>query len=219
MNKRLVIKTALICWGIFLVIIGGILYFMNNPENQIKRETTTVLVANMNIKAGQKLTSDLYRKIKIPVDFVTPKMVKASELSVSKVYGNNVWCTSEIYRGEYIMKDDLDTIGAKVKKDLRITIIPLDMEGRLANLIKKGSVVDLRVQEAGSNNSTKLVLQGLEILDMLDEAGNSTVLSAPSRKAYIKVMLDRNKLDALYKAQNAGKIIMELYVSPLQQIH
>jgi hypothetical protein len=210
MNRRIIIKTVFICSGSFCILLAILIYFFYNPNTQSKQELVDVLIARNDIKIGQKISENLYNIKKIPLEYATPMMLTTKEIT------ENMWCVKDILFNEYILKDCIDKNITNLKKDLRITVIPVDMDGRLANLIKKGSLIDIRIRQDGISEKSRLVLSGLNILDVLDESGNPSNVLAASRKAYIKLMLEREQLDALYSAQNKGKIIFELYVSPFQ---
>lgn len=64
--------------------------------------------------------------------------------------------------------------------------IPVDMEDRLANLINKGSIIDIKVLPIEQKGFLKLVLSKIRVSDMLDENGLSSgmTLFIPTRRNF-----------------------------------
>ena len=92
----------------------------------------------------------------------------------------------------------------------------MDMEDRLANLIKKGSVLDIKVLPEDRKTLPKLVLSRIMVSDVLDENGLSSGDAIGNRKGYIVVVLDSEQRNRIYAAMQYGKLMYELYCDSTQ---
>jgi hypothetical protein len=93
----------------------------------------------------------------------------------------------------------------------------MDVEGRLANLIQKGSLIDIKVALEDRKAPPQTVLSKVFVEDILDENGLSLGENIGSRKAYAKVVLDNTQRDRLYVAAQYGKLLYELYCNGAQE--
>ena len=96
-------------------------------------------------------------------------------------------------------------------------ILPMDVEGRLANLIKKSSLIDIKVELKDTKAPPQTVLSRVFVEDILDENGLSLGENIGSKKAYAKVVLNNTQRDRLYVATLYGKLLYELYCDNTQK--
>ena len=87
----------------------------------------------------------------------------------------------------------------------------------LANLINKGSLIDIKVKFKNSKASPQTVLSRIIVEDILDENGLSLGENIGSKKAYAKVVLDKAQRDRVYVASQYGVLIYELYCDNTQR--
>lgn len=121
-----------------------------------------------------------------------------------------------ILKGDYIPEYDLLPPNKWYKDDDRTITLSMDVEGRLANLIKKGSLIDIKVEFKDSKVPPQTVLSRVFVEDILDENGLSLGENIGSKKAYAKVVLDKAQRDRIYVALQYGTLIYELYCDNTQ---
>ena len=93
----------------------------------------------------------------------------------------------------------------------------MDVEGRLANLIRKSSLIDIRVLFKDRKVAPQTVLSRVFVEDILDENGLSLEENIGSKKAFAKVVLNQAQRDRLYVAAQCGQLIYELYCDTTQK--
>lgn len=214
MIKKAIIKTILICTGIFLLLAAGTMYMLfYNGVLEIGEPELQVIVASTNIQKGDEITAGMVEIKTIKQSAINENMI----MSTSEVYGKKA--VNDIKKGDYIRKHEL--IEIKYTDEQRITVIEADINARLANLIKRGSKIDIRVYI--EDKGFPLVLSGIEVEDILDETGSADPEMLGSKKAYIKLILNREQMDILYAlkkyADETGeKLIIELYADETQPV-
>lgn len=212
MGKRIVIKTALICFGIFLIInsIALVYIFKQYPLDVEGR--ISVVVAAVDIVEGA---------------IIEEKHIKTKEIQQSA--SNNLLVTdigqvigkktmTKITRNDYVRANTLKAKQDWFQDDERIIILPMSIEERLANLIQKGSYVDIRLKkEAGDIVET--ILYKVRVADVLDEAGTSVDSKSAmnSKTNYMQLVLDKDERQKIYTATSSGKLIYELYCDESQK--
>lgn len=210
MNKRIILKTVLICIGIFLILASAGVYFFSSRYELDTEKKYQVVMAVADIPVGSVITENMVSYKTIKESGFTPHMLQKSE----QVVGKKV--LSPILKGDYIPRYNLLPQDKWHKDDERTIILPVDVEGRLANLIKKGSVINIKVLPADKNTLPKLVLSKITVSDMLDENGLSSGDAIGSRKGYIVVVLDEEQRKRVYAATQYGKLMNELYCDSTQ---
>jgi|LSQX01.2.fsa_nt_gb Flp pilus assembly protein CpaB len=205
MNKRIIIKTTLICIGIFLILSSAGIYFFSTKYELDKEEKHQVVIAAADISVGSIITENMVTEKTIKESGLTPHMLQNSE----QVVGMKV--LSPILKGDYIPQYNLLPSDKWHKDDDRTIILTVDMEERLANLIKKGSVIDIKVLPEERKALPKLVLSRIMVSDVLDENGLSSGDAIGNRKGYIVVVLDNQQRNRIYAAIQYGKLMYELY--------
>jgi hypothetical protein len=179
MNKRIILKTTLICIGIFLILSSAGIYFFSAKYELDTEKKYQVIVAEADIPVGSIITENMVNYKIIKESGLTPHMLQNSE----QVVGMKV--LSPILKGDYIPQYNLLPSDKWHKDDDRTIILTVDMEDRLANLIKKGSIIDIKVLPEDRKTLPKLVLSRIMVSDVLDENGLSSGNAIGNRKGYI----------------------------------
>jgi len=214
MIKKAVIKTVLICTGIFLLLAAGSLYVLfSNGILTVGEPELPVIVASKDIQKGDKITVGMVEHKIIKQSAINENMI----IATNEIYGKIA--TNKIKKGDYIRKHEL--IEEKYTDEQRITVIETEINDRLANLVKKGSRIDIRIYD--KEKGFPVVLSGIEVEDILDETGTVLSETLGSKKAYIKLILDRVQMDTLYAlkkyaAITGEKLIIELYTDETQTV-
>ncbi|QNU67130.1 flagella basal body P-ring formation protein FlgA [Ruminiclostridium herbifermentans] len=212
MSKRLIIKTALICFGIFLILNTLIFTFLLKKYPLDLEEHILVPVAAVDIAQGTVIQEKHY-KIK---DVQKSALNSSIAIDIGQIMGKRA--KSEIKRNDYIRDSDLVAKGNWFKDDERIIVLPMSIEERLANLIKKGSYVDIRLKRE-SSDIVETILYKVKVEDVLDEMGNSldSKASMNTKTAYMELILDEEERQKIYSATMSGKLIFELYCDEMQK--
>jgi Flagellar basal body P-ring biosynthesis protein len=211
MNKRLILKTAMICIGIFIIMTSlGIYYLLHNYEFDTEKKFQ-VLIASTDILPGDIINESM----------VSQRTIKNSSLNsymitdTGKIIGKKA--LSRINTGDYIVNYNLLPKDKWHTDDEKIIILPMDIEARLANLIRKGSLIDIKVAPNQALAIPETVLSKVTIEDILDENGLSLGNSLGSKKAYAVVILNNEQRNKVYIASQIGKLIFELYCDNSQK--
>lgn len=205
MNKRLVIKTTLICTGIY-IILAGIAVFALNSNCQLDTEKRiSVMVAANDILPGEVIKDFMveYRNIR-ESDF-SPNMLTQKDQYI------NFKTSILVKSGDYIFSYNLMSPDKWKSEDARTIVLPMNIDERLANLMQKGSIINIKVLPEGRKTIPKLVLSRITVSYMLDENGLSMGDSIGNKKAYAVVVLNDLQRDRLYAAMQDGKLMYELY--------
>ena len=210
MNKRLIVKTTLICIGIFLILSSAGIYFFSTKYELDTEKKYHVIVAEADIPVGSIITENMITYKTVKESGLTPHMLQNSEQAI----GMKV--LSPILKGDYISGYNLLPSDKWHKDDERTIILTVDMEDRLANLIKKGSVIDIKVLPEDRKTLPKLVLSRIMVSDVLDENGLSSGDAIGNRKGYIIIVLDSEQRNRIYAAMQYGKLMYELYCDSTQ---
>jgi len=211
MNKRIVLKTVLVCFGIFLILASAGIYFFASRYELDTEKRYQVIVAETDIPMGEVITNEMVIYKTIKESGFTSHMIQSPD----QVIGMKT--LDPVMKGDYISGYDLLPPDKWYRDDSRTIILPMDVEGRLANLIKKGSLIDIKVHLKDSMVPPKTVLSRVFVEDILDENGLSLGENIGSKKAYAKVVLDKAQRDRVYVASQYGTLIYELYCDNTQK--
>lgn len=140
MNKRIILKTVLVCLGIFLILTSAGIYFFSSRYELDMEKKYQVVIAATDIPVGSVITDEMVAYKTIKESGYNAHMLQSSEQAVG------MKALSPILKGDYIPAYDLLSPDKWYKEDDRTIILPMDVEGRLANLIKKGSLIDIKVE-------------------------------------------------------------------------
>lgn len=212
MVKRVIIKTVLVCIGIFLILstIAAAYIFKKYPLDV--EERISVVVAAADLAEGTVIGEKDVISKEVPLSAGNSSMAA----NIEQVIGKKV--RTKTQRNDYIRNQDLISRENWYKDEERIIILPVSIEERLANLIKKGSYVDIRLKKE-PDAPIETILNKVKVEDILDETGIPLDSKAGknSRTAYMKLVLGRNDRQKLYTARSAGKLIYELYCDDTQK--
>lgn len=101
MNKRIIIKTTLICIGIFFILSSAGIYFFSAKYELDTEKKYQVIVAEADIPAGSVITENMVSYKTIKESGLTSHMLQNSE----QVVGMKV--LSSILKGDYIPQYNL----------------------------------------------------------------------------------------------------------------
>lgn len=167
MNKRIIVKTVLVCLGIFLILTSAGIYFFSSRYELDTEKKYRVAVAATDIPVGSVITDEM----------VAYKTIKQSGYSVHMLQNSGIAvgmkALSPILKGDYIPIYDLLPPDKWYKEDDKTIILPMDVEGRLANLIKKGSLIDIKVELKDKIAPPQTILSRVFVEDILDKNGLS----------------------------------------------
>ncbi|NJD01344.1 MAG: hypothetical protein FIA99_01805 [Ruminiclostridium sp.] len=209
-NKRLVIKTALICTGVFVILISIAIFAFNTKYELDTEKHINVIVASKDILPGEIIKETMVEYRTIKESAVSPHMLTDPDQLI------NAKTTVPVKSGDYIFSYNLLPPGSWQSSDARTIVLPMAIDERLANLIKKGSVINIKVLPADVKTIPKLVLSHITVSDVLDENGLSLGDTIGSKKAYAVVTLKKEQRDRLYAAMQYGKLMYELYCDSTQ---
>lgn len=212
MGKRIAIKTALICFGIFLVLNTLIFTYIFGKYPLDTEAHISVPVAAVDIKQGSVIQQMHIKRKQIPKSASNGSIATNIEQVVGKK------AVSAIQRNDYIRTNDLVSKNNWFRDDERIIILPVSIEERLANLIKKGSYIDIRLKKEFID-AVETILYKVKVEDVLDEMGYSldSKSTMNTKTAYMELILDEKERQKIYSATMSGKLIYELYCDETQK--
>jgi len=164
-----------------------------------------VIVANTQIEKGTIITELMLAKKSIPKETKTRFMTG----DLSEVIGTKAGATTE--EGDFIRTYTLQEKEKWFDEDQRITVLPMEVEERMANLITRNSFIDIKTVPKEGRSLPKIVLSKIRIDDVIDENGVSLGTTGVNKKAYAKLFLSREQRDRLFAAKETGRLIYELY--------
>jgi len=210
-GKRLVIKTALICFGIFLILSSTVFVYIFKQYPLDIEGHVLVVVAAVDINEGTVIEEKHIKTKEIQLSASNASL--ATDLG--QVLGRKA--RAKIPRNDYVGAHALIAKNDWFKDDERIIILPMSIEERLANLIQKGSYVDIRLKKE-PNDIVETILHKVKVEDILDETGTSlnSKSGMNSRTTYMELILDKDERQKIYTATMTGKLIYELYCDETQ---
>lgn len=211
MNKRIILKTVLVCLGIFLILISASVYFFSTEYELDTEKKYKVIVAAADIPTGEVITNEMVAYRTIKESGYNMYMMQNSKQVVG------IKTLVPIMKGDYISEYNLLPSEKWYKAEDRTIILTMDVEGRLVNLIKKGSLIDIKVERKDIIAPPQIVLSKVFVEDILDENGLSLRENIGSKKAYAKVVLNNTQRDRIYVASQYGRLIYELYCNNTQE--
>jgi len=211
MVRRLIIKTMMICTGILTVLFSTAMLFIFKDREFDDEKRFRVLVAARPIEEGTVLTQS----------HISYRIIKESALNsymitdIDEAIGKK--CMHKVEEGDYLRNYQLLPKEKWYEDGDKKIVLPMDIESRMANLIRKGSLIDIKVDISGSKSPPKVVLAKIPVEDILDETGTSINDSLSSKRAFAVVILNKEQRDRLYMAKKAGNLVYELYCDPTQK--
>lgn len=211
MGKRIIIKTAFICIGIFLIINSVVLAYIFKKYPLDLEKYIPVVVAMSDIEPGTIIEPRHIRTRLIQQSAVNASMLTELSNAVGKK------TVKGISRSDYLRGPDLVEKSSWYEDDERIIILAVNMEERLANLIHKGSYIDIRLRRENSS-TVETILKEIKVEDMLDENGSSlgSLTGINSKTAYMKLVLNDDERKKIYTSRTQGQLIYELYCDETQ---
>jgi len=204
-NKRLVVKTTLICTGIYIILAAVAVFVLNSNYQLDTEKRINVIVASKDILPGEVIKDSMIEYRIIRESDLSPNMLTQSDQCI------NSKTSVPVKSGDYIFSYNLMLPDKWQSKDARTIVLPMTIDERLANLIKKGSVINIKVLPEERKTIPKLVLSRITVSDMMDENGLPMGDAIGSKKAYAVVVLNDQQRDRLYAAIQDGKLMYELY--------
>jgi Flp pilus assembly protein CpaB len=211
MNKRIAIKTALICFGVFIMLCAGIVYYFSQNYQLDLEKKYNVAVATKSIGANEIINESMITIKTIKQSALVKGMVSAKEdLIGSKTIAGVE--EGDYYRNYLIVPKD------KIfRDDDRIIILPMDVEDRLAGLVQEGSIVDIIINFK-DQKAPKRVLSKININSLIDENGISIEKNEiGAKKVFAKLVLNDEQRMKVYIARVLGKLTFELYCDATQK--
>jgi len=211
-GKRLVIKTVLICFGIFLILNSMIFAYIFKKYPLDLEGRVSVVIAAVDIDEGAIIEEKQLKTKEIQQSASNNSLAT----NIGQVIGKKV--TTKIQRSDYVRTDALIAKKDWYLNDERIIILPMSIEDRLANLIQKGSYIDILLKKEASE-IVETILYKVRVEDVLDETGTSldSKSGTNSKTTYMELVLDKNQRQNIYTATMAGKFIYELYCDETQK--
>ena len=212
MGEKLVIKTILICFGIFIILSAAAWFYIFNTYKIDTEPSTTVLVTSTSIDANTILNESMISRKIIKISAATESMITdISECQESKAIG-------QIQKGDYIYKYNLIPKNKIYTDYTRVIVLPATIDERLANLIHKGSLIDIIVSLNESPQVFQVVLAKVRVEDVFDESGiNAEGNEIGSKRAFMKLLLNKSQRERIYSAKSNGTLSYELYCDETQK--
>lgn len=126
MNKRIILKTVLICLGIFLILSSSGIYFFSSKYELDTEKKYQVAIAATDIPVGSVITDEMVAYKTIKESGYNSHMLQSSGQAVGKK------ALSPILKGDYIPVYNLLPPNKWYQDEDRTIILPMDVEGRLA---------------------------------------------------------------------------------------
>ena len=210
MNKRLVIKTALICTGVFIILISVAIFVFNTKYDLDTEKRINIIVASNDILPGEIIKESMVEYRTIKESAVSPYMLTDPDQLF------NAKASAMVKSGDYIFSYNLLLPDSWQTSDARTIVLPMTIDERLGNLIKKGTVMNIKVLPADVKTIPKLVISHITVSDVLDENGMSPGDTIGSKKAYAVIILSEEQRKRLYAAMQYGNLMYELYCDSTQ---
>lgn len=210
LTKRVAIKTVLICLGVFLFIAAGAIYYIYNYMAFDTEQRYITYVAATNIRIGDTINESMITEKEVRESSVVQSMVFTADDLIGKK------SKIELQAGDYFTNYNLISREEWFEDDQRYTILELGIQERLAGLIRKDSLIDIKVDLNGIYDIPKVVIPKVRVLDLIDEMGESLAELPSGKSIYAKFMLNEEQRNLLFVAQEKGSLIMELYCNTIQ---
>lgn len=205
MNKRIIIKTTLICFGIFMILTAGVVWGLMGKYEFDRERRYQVIVAKVPIQPGSVLNEDMLGLKTIKESAYNSRMIT----DPAKAVGTKA--AAFIGQEDYIRSYELLPREKWYDENERVIVLPMEVEERLANLIKKGSYIDIKLAPKDVKSIPKRVLSKIKVEDILDENGVSLGADGANKKAFARLVLDDDQRNKIYVAREMGKLMFELY--------
>ena len=207
MKKRFVLKVFLLVLGLCLLLFGGGSFWFFSNYDIDTDETVMVLVATRNIEKQEIVDLASFSQKEIKKSTVNDFFIQ----DVESILGQR--SLYDIPNGEYVKGYMFSEF--TYEDDLRIITTPVNFHERLANQIRRNSLIDVILFE--ENKKPKVVLSKISVNDILDELGNSMQRATTSGEYSLKFLLNSTQRKRFYIASELGDIGFELYLDDQQE--
>lgn len=179
--KRMLMRMALI------VTLSIAWFWISTAYVGYRLNETDVYVASTDIKAGEQITDDKVKAVRIPRNYVHPKAFFSRQDLVGKYvkegYG---FVTGDIILSNQVSADPPQVMGDLLPGERRIAI-PTDLVRAVGGELKTGSRVDVyfvpkeqeagRWGEGGQSQASKLILENVRVLMAKDTSARPAVVA------------------------------------------
>lgn len=211
MNRRLVIKTVLICTGVFLMLTSAIYFYISSTFDIDTGKTVKIVTASADIKEGMIINESMLRYRQIKASAVTVQMLSDFIDVIGRKAANT------IPKGEYIRNCELIAYKDWYDDDEKKIVLPVERDNCLAYAVEKGSCLDIKYWPGNMSGIPETVLSKVIVHEIFDESGMALEKCFGNKKAYLVLILGSRQRDRLYRAMSQGKLLYEQYCSKLQK--
>jgi pilus assembly protein CpaB len=182
----------------------------------------TVVVAARDIKASERVKSDYFREVRLPIGAIPTGAYRSiSQLFPPSSTSKPRVLVNAVYENEVILPQRLSDpkrgtgFASLVAKDFRALSLEVDSRTTRSNVVYPGALVDIlttmrRIEQRDS--VTRLVVQGVKVLAVngisdaaeLDESIKKS--KKKLRKDVLTILVNPDQGEALTLASNEGKI-------------
>lgn len=211
MIRRTVIKTVLICCGVFLLGLSATSYalFSRFPLDMEKR--LNVAVFAVNAEEGEVLEEGMIMMKGIRESALNDYMVR----DVSAVVGKRLMVPAR--KGDYVASYRVAGDEEIYSEDEKLIAIELATVDRMANIIGRGSYVDIVLKYDKTQRLPQIVLSKVKVEELVDTNGDPVERCSGGKAVYARLRLGKAQRDRLYAASDMGRLLCETYASPLQK--
>lgn len=211
MLKRAVIKTVLICFGIFLIFTSIFLAYVFSKFPVDSEKRLYVAVAAVSADEGDILNGSMVAMKPIRESAINSYMLH----DLREVVGKRL--VSSVRKGDFITNYKLSNEADLYTDDERILAIELSSADRVANIVAKGSYVDIILKYDKIKKLPDIVLSKVKVEDLIDTNGKSVEGYAGNKTLYARLRLGKQQRERLYAAADLGQLFCEAYGSEIQK--
>ena len=221
MKKKLVIAV-----GLAVIAMLSLYLYSRSLEKEVAGgQKVAVLVANVDIPPGGRITKTMLAQRDVPEAYVNKASIRRGEENV--ILGRPV--SGKIAAGDDILWSDLELqkssatrqLSAAVQRGQRALTIPVDMSGSLAGMLKPGDRIDILgtfARGQGTDWATVTLLQNVLVIatgDIRGEGEESTgggggSGQGPRTFSNITVSVDLEEAELLVFSMQRGPINVAL---------
>lgn len=164
--KKLSPKILLLIAGVLSILSALLVYYFLSSAEKPNKIMKNIIVANVDIEAGKKITADMLKPMELPTEAIQEDAIVDLDSLVGR------YAKSTIYKGEQITEKRLNTpintnsFIMSIPDDKRAITIKVDDIDTIAGFLRPGSYVDVVSVEDVDNKYTsgKLLFQNILVL-------------------------------------------------------